>query len=100
MVGKVIGKGGSTILNLRDQCGCLIEVNQETKDAGYSLLKIQGQEANVKAATDRMVSIILELKEKERDRQKAIESGYVREMTLKQVRNNNEVKSFFPVSAS
>jgi len=51
IVGYLIGKNGETLKSLKDQTGAKIAIDQDPKDAGYSILRIgdHGSPENVRA---------------------------------------------------
>jgi len=41
-VGYIIGQGGETLRHIRDSCGVAIQIDQSTKDEGFSIVQIFG----------------------------------------------------------
>lgn len=62
LVGYMLGKGGETLRAIKLESGAAITIDQGTKDLGYSILRIVGEEHAKKAARDLVNNRIAEVK--------------------------------------
>merc|ERR1712176_1068182 len=53
-VGWILGKQGQTMKALESETGCSITLNQDTKDAGYSTVKVHGSFNGLQTALQRI----------------------------------------------
>merc|ERR1712137_111222 len=53
-VGWILGKQGQTMKALESEAGCSITLNQDTKDAGYSTVKVHGSFNGLQTALQRI----------------------------------------------